>query len=308
MTKTIQDRELTNNRITYAATTEGIERAEKSLRRLGFKSKKNFAESILISRATVTKFFDRQPIEQDCFETICNELQLLDWKEIAWIKSSDDNEKDALINTSDNDEERKNEEKSRLIENVRNRDFSSLQLYGGDLRNADLRNADLSYTNLFDVHLSHADLSHANLSHANLSDTDLSGANLCGANLCGANLYDTNLSDTNLSDTNLSGANLSGANLSGANLYDARLSGVNLSRANLSGANLNDVNLSRANLSDANLCGTNLILANLSGAKVANARFEDNRGISESLKLDLKARGAIFEDSLGDRSEVLTRT
>lgn len=77
MTNKGQDRERTNNRITYAATTEGIERAEKALRRLGVKSKKNFAESILISRTTVTKFFGRQPIEQDCFETICNKLQLL---------------------------------------------------------------------------------------------------------------------------------------------------------------------------------------------------------------------------------------
>ena len=61
-------------------------------------------------------------------------------------------------------------------------------------------------------------------------------------------------------------------------------------------------NLTRADLSDANLSG-----ADLSRANVENARFGYNSGVSESLKHDLIARGAIFEDSPPDaRSGVLT--
>jgi uncharacterized protein YjbI with pentapeptide repeats len=51
------------------------------------------------------------------------------------------------------------------------------------------------------------------------------------------------------------------------------------------------------------LRGANLSRANLSGADVKKTRFGYNRGISKSMKLDLQRRGAIFEDSPGDRSE-----
>ena len=60
--------------------------------------------------------------------------------------------------------------------------------------------------------------------------------------------------------------------------------------------------LFRWNLFDADLSG-----ANLSSAKVENSLFGYNKGISDSLRQDLIRRGAIFEDSPGDRSEVLTR-
>ncbi|WP_339374028.1 hypothetical protein [Calothrix sp. PCC 6303] len=39
------------------------------------------------------------------------------------------------------------------------------------------------------------------------------------------------------------------------------------------------------------------------GAKVINARFGNNQGIPETLKLDLIRRGAIFEDTPGDRAD-----
>ncbi len=132
-----------------------------------------------------------------------------------------------------------------------------------------------------------------------------------GANLSDANLSRTNLRGANLSDANLSGANLSHADLSSANLSDANLSGSNLSHANLSCAHLSVVNLSGANLSHADLSSAFLGLANLSdtnlsGAEVRNATFGHNQGLSEDIKLDLKRRGAIFEDSPGDRSIVPT--
>jgi uncharacterized protein YjbI with pentapeptide repeats len=92
-----------------------------------------------------------------------------------------------------------------------------------------------------------------------------------------------------------------------ANLRGANLSGANLMLANLSGANLMLANLSRANLSDADLRGADLSDADLSGIQVEKTRFRHNLGITEELKKDLINRGAIFEDSPGDPSGILTR-
>ena len=50
----------------------------------------------------------------------------------------------------------------------------------------------------------------------------------------------------------------------------------------------------------------NQIVADLSSAKAENDRFGYNSGISDSLKSDLIQRGAIFEDSPGNRSQVLS--
>jgi uncharacterized protein YjbI with pentapeptide repeats/transcriptional regulator with XRE-family HTH domain len=44
--------------------------------------------------------------------------------------------------------------------------------------------------------------------------------------------------------------------------------------------------------------------ANLANAKVQDAQFGNNSGITEDAKRELERRGAIFEDSLGDRSPV----
>ena len=179
--------------------------------------------------------------------------------------------KAALIDTPDNDEEKKNEEKSRLVKEIRTqgavkRNLSSAYLYG------------------------------ANLSDANLSDANLSDANLSGADLYGANLSDAYLSDANLSGANLSRANLSDANLIGENLVGVILVGVILVGVILIGDILIGVILSCA-----------LICTDLIGARVKNTRFGYNQGISKLMKYILIQRGAIFEDSPpGDRSKVKT--
>jgi uncharacterized protein YjbI with pentapeptide repeats len=217
--------------------------------------------------------------------------------------------KAALIDTSDNDEKIKNEEKSRLVEEIKTqgavkRNLSDADLRSADLRSADLRSVNLSSANLSGANLYGANLYGANLIGANLYDANLYGAylydaNLCGAylygaNLCGAEINDKtkldkkwhkvweivnqpeanrNLSGADLSGADLSEANLSGADLSEANLSEANLSDANLSGANLSGANLSDANLSEANLSDANLSGANLSEANLIGANLSEANL-----------------------------------
>jgi uncharacterized protein YjbI with pentapeptide repeats/DNA-binding Xre family transcriptional regulator len=177
--------------------------------------------------------------------------------------------------------------------------LGGVNLSGIDLSGANLIRADLSGANLMRADLSGASLSEANLSGANLMRTDLNGANLMradlsganlsrsstrliGANLSGANLSRARLSEADLLEVNLSSSDLIEANLSGANLSGANLSLANLFRADLFGTNLNCSDLSEANLSEANLSGADLIYANVKGA-----RFINNRGISESLKLDL---------------------
>ncbi len=147
-----------------------------------------------------------------------------------------------------------------------------------------------------------ANLIRINLTGYNLSRADLSGANLSGANLVDANLKGANLSGANLVDANLKGAILFLTNLTCANLIGANLGGAKLTRANLSGADLSGADLSSANLTRTHLLGTKL-----SGAVVEKARFGDNLGLTEEIELNLKQRGAIFKDSSGDRSEVLSR-
>ena len=151
-------------------------------------------------------------------------------------------------------------------------------------------------------------LRRVDLNGTNLSFTDLSGANLFGANLTNANLDGVKLSFAKLSFVRLISANLSGTNLTNADLFGADVSCANLRGANLNGANLSDANpcftdLTGADLSDANLRFTDLTGADLSNADVKNTRFGFNLGISEYMKQDLIERGAIFEDSPGDRSE-----
>ncbi|MEH2181478.1 hypothetical protein [Nostoc sp.] len=71
-------------KITIIASPKGVEIAEKALLRLGFGSKSNFAKSQLLARNTVTKFFQREPIQLDSFRRICEALKL-NWREIAAI-------------------------------------------------------------------------------------------------------------------------------------------------------------------------------------------------------------------------------
>lgn len=403
-------------RITYIASIKGVEKAENALRRIGFKSKAKFAESQLLSRSTVTKFFVRQAIQLDSFERICDALKLK-WEEIREIEeisapsldleqcstpikleevgevisgkqvtvidkndkktkaviilegdihsisddlfiaiklclkefsghtikitkikpgsikifiegSQEDIEKlvsyvesgeiteinsfpvksiQILNESSDNTE---SENKWCLVKEIKAQGTEGRNLKDADLSDADLSDADLSDANLSDAILSNADLIGANLSNANLSNVDLSNANLSnailiGANLIGANLIGANLIFANLSDANLSNVNLSGTNLNRAYLSNADLSNADLSGADLSGADLSNADLSSADLILANLRGANLILANLRGANVTNTQFGNNEGISVIMKQELIKRGAIFEDSPGDRSRVL---
>ena len=67
--------------ITVVASAEGIEQADNALVRLGFESKANFAECKLLSRSSVTKFFNRESLRPDTFKKIC-EILKLDWEKM----------------------------------------------------------------------------------------------------------------------------------------------------------------------------------------------------------------------------------
>ncbi|MEG5059263.1 pentapeptide repeat-containing protein [Microcoleus sp. A2-C5] len=130
------------------------------------------------------------------------------------------------------------------------------------------------------------DFAGGSLLGTSLSAVDFSSAKLDRANFRGANLNDADFSDANLQNAKFGGADLSGAflgnaDLSGADLYRASLALANFSGADLSGANLIEVNLTNANFS---------------GANVKSARFGNNAGLAEDVKLNLQQRGAIFEE------------
>ncbi|MBD2694835.1 pentapeptide repeat-containing protein [Anabaena catenula] len=196
--------------------------------------------------------------------------------------------------------------------NLRSANLGSADLISANLRSADLRGADLESAILITANLKSANLENANLRSAILIGANLESAILIGANLESADSRSANLNGAILISANLLFAKLFRANLESAILESANLENANLFRANLENANLSRANLENANLLFANLSGANLLFANLESAdlreaKVENARFGYNPGITENAKRDLKRRGAIFEDSPGDRAGVSAR-
>lgn len=74
-------------RMTIAAAPELIKQAETTLIKLGFESKSNFAESQLISRNTVTNFFQGKSIQIDSLKRICEALKL-NWQDFVTTEQS----------------------------------------------------------------------------------------------------------------------------------------------------------------------------------------------------------------------------
>jgi Pentapeptide repeats (8 copies) len=165
--------------------------------------------------------------------------------------------------------------------------FSGRKEISPEGKKGQILKAYLTILRLLGVKLLGDRLRNANLSGADLNGARLSGADLNGADLNGANLSGADLSGADLNGANLSGADLSGTDLSGADLNGARLIGANLIRAGLNRADLSGANLNRADLSGANLSGANL----------KRTIFENNGGLTDSDKLDMQERGAIFVDS-----------
>ena len=112
-----------------------------------------------------------------------------------------------------------------LVETIKSKNLSGIDLSEIDLRGAYLSLTNLSGSNLFSTDLSGADLFKANLSEVNLINANLSNANLERANLSGANLSDANLSNTNLFNTNLFNVDLRGCSFYPNRLWESKIQG-----------------------------------------------------------------------------------
>ncbi len=81
-----------SKRLTYVATDNGIELANKKFEMSDFLTKQAFADHIQISRSTLYKFFKQDPISLDCFISICEGLNEPCWQKIAYSEVEIDSE------------------------------------------------------------------------------------------------------------------------------------------------------------------------------------------------------------------------
>ncbi|AFY57612.1 putative low-complexity protein [Rivularia sp. PCC 7116] len=297
-------------KITYTASNEGIEEAERALKRLGFESKSNFAKSQLISRTTVTKFFNHQPIQLDSFKRICDALTL-EWGEIAELrekKQLESFEKTACSGSMINKEvevemtsrrqvtviDKKSETiKVQItlegdINSVSN--FKILELilreHSGDtIKVIDIQEGSIKLT----IEGSQQDIERLVERIQSGEITEVNGFPVTNFQILGESSGDRlsneavdkwslvqeivtqPIQERDLRGIDLSDADLSGADLSYADLSYADLSGADLSGADLTFTDLKASRLSSANLNGTDLSGANLIFIDLSGADLSYA-------------------------------------
>ncbi|MBD2603180.1 pentapeptide repeat-containing protein [Scytonema hofmannii FACHB-248] len=283
------------------------------MQRLGFESKSNFAESQLLSRSTVTKFFQCQPIQLDSFTRICKALKL-NWAEVAGIieegqsqglernnYSSPDTDEVVQVQAVQRqvtviDKESKKIKAVIVLEgdiNSVNSNFKvSLELalltYPGDtIKITDIQAGSIRLI----VEGSQEDIERLVSRIQSGELKELSGFPVEDIQVLNESSDDEESNELNdkwhLVQEIVNHA-VEGRNLSFADLSDADLSRVNLRGANLSGANLVDADLSRVNLrgadlSDANLSDTNLRSANLRGADLSDANLRSANLIDANL-------------------------
>ncbi len=158
---------------------------------------------------------------------------------------------------------------------LKNEDFSNLNLDNSDLSNADLSNSNLSIVNLNNSNLSNSNLFNTNLNFLDAKNSNFSGVNFTNSILTNAYFVGSNLSNAiglnvrsfktfNLTNVNLSGVNLSGSDFSTSNLTNtdftnANLSNVNFSEAVLTGTIFTNVDLSNDIWTDKSICLSNSI-------------------------------------------------
>jgi uncharacterized protein YjbI with pentapeptide repeats/DNA-binding Xre family transcriptional regulator len=297
-------------KITYTASIQGIQRAENALKRLGFESKINFAESQLLSRSTVTKFFQCQPIQLDSFKRICEALEL-NWREITEI-IKEGQSKSLEINSYSSpvtDEVVQVQAVQRQITVVdkQSKKIKAVIVLEGDISSVNsnfkvsLELALLTYPGdtikITDIQAgsirlivegSQEDIERLVSRIQSGEITELSGFPVEDIQILNESSDDEESNELNnkwhlvqqIVNHAVEGLNLIGADLSDADLSDADLSDANLSDADLSDADLSSVNLIRANLRFANLIradlsGVNLIRANLSFANLIRANLSD---------------------------------
>ncbi|NES44087.1 pentapeptide repeat-containing protein [Moorena sp. SIO2C4] len=281
-----------NKKLTITASSNGIEKAEKALIRLGFNSKTNFAKLQFIGRSTVTKFFQSKPIQLDSFKRICQALKL-DWREIAGIADENrlkpltrnDSSSSELVEGVEQgqaprrkvtviDKQNKKIKASIVLEGdinlVQNPKFIEwiLQDYSGDSINIiDIKPGSIRLI----VEGSPEDIERLRSRIESGELKELRGFPVQDIQI----LRETSEDDQNnefdqkwrlveeIATSGAVGRDLRGADLSDADLSGADLRGADLRGADLRGTDLKGVNLRGAKLKGAKLSGTNLIRANL---------------------------------------------
>jgi uncharacterized protein YjbI with pentapeptide repeats len=306
-------------KIMITASSEGVKIAENALIRLGFDTKSNFAKSQLLARSTVTKFFQRQPIQVDSFKKICQELKL-DWMKIAELSEEKPSQIPGItdcINPDINEgvekmltqtfyrqvtviDKKTNTIKAeiKLIGDINFFGDSSrvefiLREFAGDtIKITDIKEGSIRLT----VEGSQEDIDRLVSRIKSGELKEVSGFPVADVQILSESSEDDESNELNnkwclvreivtqrIIHRNLSGVDLSDADLSGAYLRGAYLSGANLSGADLIRADLSGADLSGADLSGADLSGTHLSGADLSGADLTRANFNGTYLIGANL-------------------------
>ena len=298
-------------KFTLIATEEGVERAKKALIRLGKESQKQFAESILMSRSTISKFFNRKPIQLDSFKRICEELGGLRWQEIAGISEIKQEE---IIKIRDSERSSKKEIGSaptiqrevKIIDRQTKTKKAVITLQGDieSVTNIKILQSILREYSGNNIEIQDIQPGSIKISlEGSPEDIDKLIAAIKSKELTQLDSLpiedivevdeETETTKTNdkwelvqkiraqkvkrlyFREIDLSDTDLIGADLSPSNLIGADLSHADLSGADLSGARLVQANLTYIQLNNANLIRANLIGVDLSNAQLLEADLTD---------------------------------
>jgi Pentapeptide repeats (8 copies) len=298
-----------NGKVTLVASEVGIETAIDALKQR-FNTKVDFAKSSFVGRGTITKFFQREPIQSDSFQQICKELDL-NWRDLLFeapvrelsetadvtkvLHQEIDRKKTNAITAeySQNgfvvlsvvlegefSEESKTTIITKLLDNCSGHyEKLSVSIHKGSIRLI-IGGTSRAIQEIVSK-IESAEITEVNgfpiESIEIISDGEDRSNDKWGLvqRIQDGVTEGTNLSEADLSGANLIGANLRGANLRGANLRVTNLRGADLRVTNLIGADLSGANLRGANLRGANLRGANLSGANLSEADLSEADLSE---------------------------------
>ncbi|MGB3533293.1 MAG: DUF1822 family protein [Microcoleaceae cyanobacterium] len=294
-------------RITVIATEEGVETARRALIRLGFESKTNFAQCKLISRYSVSNFFNRHPIQVDTFKRICQELTL-NWEEIIKIDEELKNEKNK---SSKSQGKIVLETYSRSIivtDELNQRDIAEIILKGDVNSVENLKTLEIILQQYSGYSIKIRDMKAGSIKltvEGSPEDIQKLISSIELGNVVEVNGFPVEdirvLDKWQLVQEIISHPtpqrNLSGIDLSDTDLNRANLSGSNLINADLSCADLSNANLTNADLSNADLSETDFSNSLVTGAKFSH----DSPGMTEELKKSLINKGAIVTGLLLDK-------
>ncbi|BAY66995.1 pentapeptide repeat protein (plasmid) [Calothrix brevissima NIES-22] len=296
-----------SGKITYKASIEGLDRANQALKRLG-KTKTNFANSTILSRSTITKFFQRQPLQIDSFKKICEDLKLSNWEEIVdWgeiaelpelksnkaiknnCSSSDTDDKVESVKTLRRQVSVIDKQKQTIkavidlegdINSINNDlkatfEFIAQQFPGDPIKVTAIKEGSIK---LF-IEGSPESIQWLETQIESGQLTTIGGFPVKGIQVLSKSSEEDESTEPDekwrlvqeIVSQAVKDRNLSGVDLSDANLRDANLRGADLSDADLSDADLSDADLSDADLSNADLRGADLSGVNLRGADLSGA-------------------------------------